>query len=124
MQAVDFGLLLLAAPPPAPEKPGLGIEFIVTIVIMLVAFFWLIQRPQGKEVEARKKVIEGLKKGDKVVFSGGIHGTVAKMHKEKDTAMVEIAKGVEIEVNKGALVIFQPPPPIIEKDSDGKDAKK
>jgi preprotein translocase subunit YajC len=114
--------LLLAAPPEPPKEPGMGIEFFVTVAIMIIGFMWLIQRPQAKEREERLKALEGMKKGDKVLCAGGIHGVVARINKERNTVHVEIAKGVEIEVTKSAVVVQ--PPPAEEKEKDkGKDKK-
>lgn len=107
-----FGSALLAQtqtqtvedPGPPPEKPSsFGFEFFLVIAIFFIAFFFLIQRPQRKAQEEKLKAIETMKKGDKVVSIGGIHGSVVKVNKEKNTVVVQVAKGVEMEFNKGAV---------------------
>lgn len=114
---------LASVPPPAPERDGaFGFEFFLVMIIMIVAFIFLIQRPQAKERERRAKAIEGMKKGDKVISIGGIHGVVSKLSKDKDTVIVEVAKGVEMEFNKGAVSVQAPPAD--EKDKGKQQGKK
>jgi preprotein translocase subunit YajC len=113
----QHSLIILAqteAPTP-PQKPGaFGYEFFIVIIIFMVAYYFLIQRPQKRQEEDKKKAIDSLKKGDKVVSIGGIHGQVAKVNKEKETVTVTVAKGVEIEFNRSAIIV-QPEPAATEK---------
>lgn len=93
-----------APPPPEPKKPSaIQPEFIFTIIIIIAAFIFLIQRPEKKAREEKLKALEGLKKGDDVISTGGIHGVVQRVNKDKGTVFVTVAKGVEMEFSKGAL---------------------
>lgn len=122
---LSFVHLLAAAPPPEPDRPSaFGFEFFIVMIIMIVAFIFLIQRPQAKEREARAKAVEGMKKGDKIISIGGIHGVVTKINKDKDTVQVEVAKGVEMEFNKGAITVQKPPSEEKDKGGKGKQDKK
>lgn len=113
---------LAAAPPPEPDRPSaFGMEFFLVMIIMIVAFIFLIQRPQAKAREERIKAVEAMKKGDKIVSAGGIHGKVTKINKEKETVHVEVAKGLEIEFNKSSITVMNPPK---EKDGDQDKNKK
>lgn len=94
------------------------------MIIMIVAFIFLIQRPQAKEREARMKAIETMKKGDKIVSAGGIHGSVVKINKEKDTVHVEVAKGIEIEFNKSSITVIPPPAKKDDQGDKGQSKKK
>lgn len=112
--------LATVTPPPsplkAPEKPsGFGPEFFVVMAIVILGFMFLIQRPQKKDQEERQKALEGIKKNDRVVSAGGIHGVVAKVNKGKGTVHVKVAPGIEIEFNKTALTVQTE-----EKKEDGK----
>ena len=57
-------------------------------------------RPQQKKVKEHKAMVENLKKGDKVVTSGGITGTIQRII-DNDKIEVEIAENVTVEVIRG-----------------------
>ena len=59
------------------ESAGIG-QFIPLILIFVIFYFFLI-RPQQKKVKEHKAMVESLKKGDKVVTSGGITGTISRV---------------------------------------------
>ena len=59
---------------------GIG-QFIPLILIFVIFYFFLI-RPQQKKVKEHKQMVENLKRGDKVVTSGGIVGTVERIIKK------------------------------------------
>jgi len=77
---------------------GIG-QFIPLILIFVIFYFFLI-RPQQKKVKEHKAMVEGLKKGDKVVTSGGITGTISRIV-DNDKVEVEIADNVTVEVVRG-----------------------
>ena len=74
---------------------GIG-QFIPLILIFVIFYFFLI-RPQQKKVKEHKKMVEGLKRGDKVVTAGGIVGTVERII-DNDKVEVSIANNVNVEV--------------------------
>jgi preprotein translocase subunit YajC len=80
------------------ESSGIG-QFIPLILIFVIFYFFLI-RPQQKKVKEHKAMVESLKKGDKVVTSGGITGTISRVI-DNDKVEVEIADNVTVEVVKG-----------------------
>ena len=79
------------------ENSGIG-QFIPLILIFVVFYFFLI-RPQQKKVKEHKAMVENLKRGDKVVTSGGITGRVERLI-DNDKVEVEIAENVKVEVVK------------------------
>ena len=79
------------------EGSGIG-QFIPLILIFVIFYFFLI-RPQQKKVKEHKAMVESLKRGDKVVTSGGITGTVEKLI-DNDKVEVEIAENVKVEIVK------------------------
>ena len=79
------------------EGSGIG-EFIPLILIFVIFYFFLI-RPQQKKVKEHKAMVESLKRGDKVVTSGGITGTVERLI-DNDKVEVEIAENVKVEIVK------------------------
>ena len=80
------------------ESGGLG-QFIPLILIFVIFYFFLI-RPQQKKVKEHKAMVESLKKGDKVVTSGGITGTIQRII-DNDKVEIEIAENVTVEVIRG-----------------------
>ncbi len=69
--------------------------------LIIVIFYFMIIRPQGKRQKERQKMLDAMKKGDKVVTSGGIHGKIVAM--EEKTVLVEIADNVKVKVEKSAV---------------------
>ena len=80
------------------ESSGIG-QFIPLILIFVIFYFFLI-RPQKKKVKEHKALFESLKKGDKIVTSGGITGTISRVV-DNDKVEVEIAENVTVEVVRG-----------------------
>jgi len=68
-------------------------------------FYFMIIRPQNKKQKAMQQMISGVKKGDKVITIGGIHGTVASV-KDK-TVVVKVEDSVKIEFTKSAIATVE-----------------
>ena len=79
------------------EGSGIG-QFIPLILIFVIFYFFLI-RPQQKKVKEHKAMVEGLKRGDKVITSGGITGTIERVI-DNDKVEVVIAENVKVEIIK------------------------
>ena len=79
------------------EGSGIG-QFIPLILIFVIFYFFLI-RPQQKKVKEHKLMIESIKRGDKVITSGGITGVVERLV-DNETVEVEIAENVKVEIVK------------------------
>ena len=77
------------------SNSGIG-QFIPLILIFVIFYFFLI-RPQQKKVKEHKSMVENLKRGDKVITSGGITGTIERII-DNDKVEVEIADNVKVEV--------------------------
>ena len=80
------------------ESAGIG-QFIPLILIFVIFYFFLI-RPQQRKVKEHKAMVESLKKGDKVVTSGGITGTISRVV-DNEKVEVEIADNVTVEIIRG-----------------------
>ena len=72
-------------------------------VLMFVILYLLIIRPQQKKQKDHQRMIDELKKGDRVVTSGGVHGTITGIKDKEDILMVQVAKDVQIEVSRGSI---------------------
>tara|TARA_Y100001970_G_C14068464_1_gene768021 strand:- start:763 stop:1047 length:285 start_codon:yes stop_codon:yes gene_type:complete len=76
-------------------EAGIG-QFIPLILIFVIFYFFLI-RPQQKKVKEHKLMVEALKRGDKVITSGGIVGTVQRII-DNEKVEVSISENVNVEV--------------------------
>ena len=76
---------------------GQGITQFIPLILIFVIFYFFLIRPQQKKVKEHKAMVEGLKRGDKVVTSGGITGTITRVV-DNDKVEVEIADNVTVEV--------------------------
>lgn len=74
---------------------GIG-QFIPLILIFVIFYFFLI-RPQQKKVKEHKVMVENLKRGDKVVTTGGILGTVERII-DNEKVEVNISENVNVEI--------------------------
>jgi preprotein translocase subunit YajC len=87
--------------PPGEGGSGNPIISLLPFVLMFVVLYLLILRPQMKKQKAQQKMIDELEKGDAIVTSGGIHGTILNL--KDDILVVKIAENVKIELSRGAV---------------------
>ena len=78
---------------------GQGIAQFIPLILIFVIFYFFLIRPQQKKVKEHKTMVESLKRGDKVVTSGGITGTVERVI-DNDKVEVEIAENIKVEIIK------------------------
>ena len=99
----DFILaLMLFAPPAGGQTPNPLVQ-IVPLVLIFVVFYFFMIRPQQKKQKDREKLLDNIKRGDKVVTIGGIHGTVAGIEPEKKTVLVQVADNLKIKFERSAI---------------------
>ena len=78
---------------------GQGIAQFIPLILIFVIFYFFLIRPQQKKVKEHKLMVENLKRGDKVITSGGIIGTVERII-DGDKAEISITDNVKVEVIK------------------------
>ncbi len=76
-----------------------GIAQFIPLILIFVIFYFFLIRPQQKKVKDHKLMVENLKRGDKVITSGGIIGTVERII-DAEKAEVLISDNVKVEVVK------------------------
>ena len=74
---------------------GLGL---MSIILVMVIFYFLLIRPQQKRAKQHKEMLAALKRGDKIVTNGGLTGTIIKAVDDSETIEVEIAKDIKVNV--------------------------
>ncbi|MFY0543411.1 preprotein translocase subunit YajC [Brevibacillus sp. H7] len=78
-----------------------GLQQFLPIIIMFAIFYFLLIRPQQKRTKQRNAMLAALKKGDKVVTIGGVHGTIQDI--SDDTVTIRIAHNVNVTFDRGAV---------------------
>lgn len=74
---------------------------LVPMVLIMVVFYFFMIRPQVKKAKDHKKLVEELKKGDKIVTTAGIHGRIVDMN--ETTFLIEVEGGTKIRFDKTAI---------------------
>ena len=95
-----LNLLAMAAPPEGGGSGSMIIQFMPIVLIFLV-FWFMIIRPQKKTQEQRKTMLAAVKRGDKIVTSGGLFATVKDV--KGDRVVATIAEGVKVEISKQSI---------------------
>ena len=78
------------------------LSFLPLFLILLIMYF-LIMRPQAKKQKERERMLASLKKGDKVVTIGGIHGKIMGFKNNDQVLVLKIDDNVKIEVDRTAI---------------------
>ena len=76
---------------------GSGIGQFIPLILIFVIFYFFIIRPPQKKVKEHKLMVENLKRGDKVITSGGIVGSIERII-DNDKVEVAISENVKVEV--------------------------
>lgn len=76
---------------------------LILLPIMFLMMYFLVIRPQRKEEEDRKKMIEGLQKGDTVVTSSGIHGKIVEFKENNELVVLNISKDTNVTFNSSVI---------------------
>jgi len=83
------------------EGAGGGFGAFLPLILMFAIFYFLLIRPQQKKAKAHKQLLAAIKKGDRVVTSGGLHGLVTGL--TDDVVTVEIAPKVRVKIARGSI---------------------
>jgi preprotein translocase subunit YajC len=102
MNAFVFSLLM-AAPPPGAEGAGGGgaLMTFLPFVAIIAIFYFLIIRPQNRKQKDTQKMLSALKKGNRVVTIGGIHGTIQSVREQ--SVILRVDDNTKIEFNRSAV---------------------
>ncbi len=93
---------LLAMAPQSGEGGGGGmVSTIIMFGAIFLIFYFMIIRPQQKRAKERDKMLSNIQKGDKVVTSGGVHGTIAGI--DEKTVLLDVGDKVKLKVERSAV---------------------
>ena len=99
-----MAILLPVAQAAPAAAPGMG-TFLLPIALIAVMYFLMI-RPQMKRQKEHRAMLDKLAKGDEVITSGGVAGTVVGLGENFIT--VEVASGVQLKLQRGAITSVLP----------------
>ncbi len=91
--------------PQGAQGQGSGLIGFLPLVLIFVIFYFLIIRPQQKRAKDHKNMLDNLKKGDKVVLSGGEYGVVEEVRPNSVT--VKIAENVRVKYGKAYVAAIR-----------------
>ena len=85
---------------PAAAQPG-GMGLMIPMFLILAIFYFMMIRPQQRKEKERRKTMDELRAGAKIVFAGGLMGTIQEATEK--TFKVEIAPGTTIEIARSCV---------------------
>lgn len=95
-------LLLAMAPPPGGEGGGGGlVSTLIMFGAIFAIFYFMIIRPQQKRAKEREKLLSAVEKGDKVILSSGLYGTVAGL--EEKTVLIDVGNNIKLKFERSAI---------------------
>lgn len=93
----------------AGGQGGSPLTSFLPLIIMFAIFYFLLIRPQQKKNKAMREMLASLKKGDRIVTGGGIHGRITGV--SDNVLTVEIADKVRVKVNRANVSALSTPQP-------------
>lgn len=87
-------------------QPGAGgLAGFLPLIVIFIIFYFLLIRPQQKRMKDHQKMLDNLQKGDQIITSGGLHGTVANIRgNEVD---IKVTEDVRIVFSKDAISVIK-----------------
>ncbi len=101
-----FSLMMTPQSGGASGQQGNPITAFLPLVLIVLIFYFLIYRPQKKRQKDREALVKQVEKGDKVITSSGLHGTVAQV--EDTTVLLQVSDNTKIRVEKSAIGTITP----------------
>ncbi len=107
VSVMNFLSFLQVSQAAAGSSQGSFMMTIVTFGLVFVIFYFFIIRPQNKKQKETEKMISALKKGDKVITIGGIHGEVSST--KENTVIVKVDENCKLEFSRSAISSVESP---------------
>lgn len=74
---------------------------LLPLIVIFVIFYFFLIRPQNKKAKEHQNMLNAVKKDDKIITTGGLHGTITNV--KGDVLEVKIAEGVKVQIAKSAV---------------------
>jgi preprotein translocase subunit YajC len=108
MSLFDSFLLAMAAPQEGAPSPWLQL---IPFALILGIFYFVMVLPMRKRQQKVQAFLAALKVGDRIISSGGIHGSITRVSDQ--SVQVQVANNVRIEVSRSAIVGYQGQEPVV-----------
>lgn len=105
----EAGLLLAMA---TPNQAGNPLVQLIPFALVLAIFYFVILLPMRRRQKKVQEFLRALKVGDKVITSGGLYGSVAKLGDQ--SVQLQVAQNVRVEVSRAAIVGYQGQEPVVD----------
>lgn len=102
----DIAWAMAPAQDTGAQGGGSMITSLLPLILIFVVFYFLLIRPQQKRAKEHKQMLENIKKGDKVITSGGIYGVVESVG--TTTVKLKIAENVQVKFGKAYIAAVRP----------------
>ncbi|HHT9104837.1 MAG TPA: preprotein translocase subunit YajC [Candidatus Wujingus californicus] len=112
-------LFLLQAAAGKQSSTGM-LTMLLPFILMFVVMYFLILRPQKKKEKDRKAMLSRIKKNDRVVTAGGMHGSIVSIREHEVLLRVDDAKDVKVKVDRSSIVSVLE----VSHDEDEEEAKE
>jgi len=117
MSGLTMVTVAMGNPAGGPQGQGGGAGLMIGYMLIIFAlFYFMMIRPQAKKEKERKRLLEAIKTGDRVLFCGGMIGMIANV--KDQTYTIKIADNVKIDVARGAVLR------VLEKDESPGEVDK
>lgn len=93
--------VLFAMAPQGGSGGGSLVSTLIMFAAIFAIFYFMIIRPQQKRAKEREQMLSNIQKGDKIVTSGGMHGTIVGL--EEKTCLVQVSDNVKIKMERSAI---------------------
>ncbi len=101
---LDVAFAQAAAPAGAPTQADQMLHMVSILAITVGIFYFLIIRPQQRKQKETESMLSSIKKGDRVLTSGGLYGTVIGKGAKDDVMVLKVADDVKMEFSKQSIV--------------------
>ena len=98
-----IAVLFMAQPQGGGNTTDSLISTLIMFALIIGIFYFMILRPQQKRQKERQKMLDSVKKGDKVVTAGGLHGTVAGL--DDKTILLQVSENVKMKFDRSAVSV-------------------
>jgi len=98
----------------APSDPMAGIISLLPLILIFILFYVLFIVPQRRQQKKHEELLKTLKKGDEVVTTGGMFGTIVNFNEQENTVFLKLGENVKIEIQRAAIAGLRRPPVVPE----------
>lgn len=107
---MDAGLLLALTAPPG--QGGNPLVQLIPFALVLAIFYFVILLPMRRKQKKVQEFLGALKVSDRVITSGGLYGSIAKLSEQ--SVHLQVAQNVRVEVSRNAIVGYQGQEPVVD----------